>query len=107
MDAMKALPSRVRVLAEIPPRINGLYLAFVIATLSLTQLLVALDFHFGKLALVLFMKGARLTLAYSHEHTHPISRDLVRALLAKIRADSPSRTGSAMPKQVAGCTHCG
>jgi hypothetical protein len=106
MDAMKALQNRV--LAGIGPRMSGVYSGFVIALLSLTQLMVALDFHFGKLAVVLFMKGARLTLAYSHERAPAVSQDTRSIACVKAQHRTTSdQCARQLPTDVAGCTNCG
>jgi hypothetical protein len=105
MDAMKALQNRV--LAGIGPRMSVAYSASVIALLSLAQLMVALDFHFGKLAVVLFMKGARLTLAYSHDRAPAVSQGTRSITCAKANRTTSDPCAQQLPTDVAGCVNCG
>jgi len=86
---------------------SGAYSASVIALLSLTQLMVALDFHFGKLAVVLFMKGARLTLAYSHDRAPAVSQDTRSAACVKAHRTTSDPCARQLPTDVAGCANCG
>jgi len=86
---------------------SGAYSASVIALLSLTQLMVALDFHFGKLAVVLFMKGARLTLAYSHDRAPAVSQDTQGIGSAKAHRTASAESARRLPKDAAGCANCG
>ena len=83
------------------------YSASMISLLSLAQLMVALDFHFGKLAVVLFMKGARLTLAYSHDRAPAVSRDMQSIACAKAHRTTSEQSAHRLPKDVAGCANCG